>query len=373
MIPCAAFPILPTTAPIIRHIIKSSTMYSITTVLTFPGTGIEGQDGSVVDCREPLGLNIQVDITKEPHKWYSLLVFDHEETSQPNQSDQYTAKIITSALKMHKNVICAKRFPPDVCEHFKAVGAENNSSFKYLPENWKVHTTKRRGALTRLQSFYILFGSIISDASSLDVSLSCFEALSKTHRVSFVSTEENSLLCGANSIVPIVHAPITETERVYEINRYLADIENRTHPEITILHLAEPVLAFDDTEPNGFGIIPYILSKSVPTHAFLCSIPFLYNTQSFIEHLNNGIIGQYGYPVDGICLSNVLLDSTSIAERKRISVVYMKSQFVESWLASNRTAIEIPTYNNLNANEKQRLLSDVESFYSDFMMSRVIP
>lgn len=373
MIPCAVFPLLPTTIPIVRHIMNSSSEYAITTLLSFPGTGVEGQDGSIVDCREPLGMNIQIDIKKEPYKWDCLLVFEHQETLQPRQNDQYTERIIISALKMHKKVVCAKRLSLDAREHFKKVEADNHCQFIYLPFDWTSPSVKKVGALRRLHSFYVLFGSVINDTTSLDACFSCVEMLSKTHRVSVVSTEENTLMCGTKSLAPIIHAQIPEIEKVYAINQYLADAEYERHPEITVVFLSEPMLAFDDTEPNGFGIIPFMLSKSMQTQMFICSVPFSYQSQSFYKYLSDGVLHQYGYPIDGICLSNILLDSTSSAERKHISAVYMNNKFVDGSFHSTGATNGIPTYNTLNSNEKKRLVSEIESAFSDYISSRVIP
>lgn len=345
----------------------------ITTLLSFPGAGLQGLDGSVADYRETLGLSVQEDITNSSKAWECLLVVDHQNTLNKEENDRYTTQIIIAALKLHKNVVCAKRINTDECESLSRIATECSCSFVYLPSVVMTSASITKGAMERLHSFYILFGSVVTDPSSMETCYICAEELAKAHRVSIISTEENPLVCDMQTLYPILHSSLSDVEKIYKINRFLSDLEQNKRPEIVLLHMTEPVLAFDDVEPNGFGIIPFLLSKSMPTDLFICSVPFSIYSETFVETLSSGILGQNGYPVDGISLSNMLVDSSGVVEREHVSKVYVKNQVMEEYLCRRGSAKQISAYNVFNPEGKGKMVSDIEEHYNQFLSQLVFP
>lgn len=371
MISCAFFPTLATTLPIIRHIMNSSTEYSIEVLLSFPGSCPVGQDGSISDCREPLGINVQVDIMKDVFKWERLLVADHKDILNAEKNNEYTKQLIITALHLQKDVVCSKRINKTDYEDFSKLAKDNACRFIYLPSEKDIKPLRNTGALERLHSFYILFGTIVNDSTSMDACFSCAELLSRFHSLSVFSTEENPIIGDVHSLYPIIHSRISESEKVYSINHYFASVESQNHSEITILHLSEPMLSFDDFDPNGFGIIPFLLSKSIPTNLFFCSLPFNYFSKEFAENLSDGVLRQNGYPIDGVVLSNVLIDSSHTSEGSHMSVVHVNKQLIES--RAYRNDDSIPAYNLLTLEGKAKIVKAIKEAYSQFMLSRVIP
>lgn len=373
MIKCAFFPVLPTTVPIVRHLIRNSTEFMITTLLSFPGSGLIGEDGSIADYREHIGLDVQVDLDRNSQCWECLLIADHQDGINIVKNNEYTKQLIVLALSLHKRVVCSKIFTPEECESFKKIAAESHSCFVYLPNKMPVLPVRSAGPLKRLHSFNILFGSIVSDPTIMDTCFGCVEQLSKTHHIAALSTNENPTLCGMQSLYPILHSSLTEIEKVYAINQYLTDIERENHPEIIILHLSEPILPFDEMVPGGFGMVPFIISKSVPTDLFICGIPFALYSPEFAKKLSDGLLGQNGYPVDGISLSNLLIDSTTITNEEHVSVVFVQNELVESHSDSFNLADSIPVYNAIRQDEKNQLTLSIEESYLDYSSTHVIP
>ncbi len=373
MIKCAFFPTLPATLPVVRYIMDGCTEYKITTLLSFPGSGLIGEDGGFADYRERLGLCVQEEIEKDSHLWDCLLVADHQDVLNKEKNDEYTKQLVLAAIRLQKRVVCSKRLTTEERESFERIAAANNCGFMYLPAQVPPMPSKPAGALERLHSFYILFGSIVSDPISMGTCLKCVEQLSQKYRVIVFSTDENSLLCETKTLYPILYSSASEVEKVYAVNRFLADIERRSHPEIVILHISEPVLPFDDTVPNGFGILPFMLAKSIPTNLFSCIIPFIYYSVEFAENLSEGIFRQNGYPVDGISISNLLIDSSSAVDKERVSIVYVKNEVVENYSNPVHPVDSIPVYNTFSHDEMTRLALDIEDAYLQFASTRVIP
>lgn len=371
MISCAFFPTLATTLPIIRHIMNSSQEYSIAVLLSFPGSCLVGQDGSISDCREPLGINVQVDIMKDVFKWERLLVADHKDILNAEKNNEYTKQLIITALSLRKDVVCSKRINKTDYAQFSKLATDNACHFIYLPSDCDISSLRNTGALERLHSFYVLFGGIINDSIPMDACFRCAEALSRFHSLSIFSTEENPIIGGVHSLYPIIHSTISESEKVYSINHYFANVESQDHSEITFLHLSEPMLSFDDFEPNGFGIIPFLISKSIPTNLFFCGLPYNYYSTEFAENLSDGVLRQNGYPIDGLILSNVLIDSTSTSEGSHTSVVYVNKQLIED--RSYRNDGAIPAYNLFALEDKAQMVKTIKEAYSQFVLSRVIP
>lgn len=374
MIACAFFPTLPNTLPIIRSIMREKKDYSLTTLLSFPGFSLGGRDAASLDLRDHVGLTIQTEVSAENNNWECLLVADHQDDMNQEQNDSYTLRMMISAMCFHKDVICAKRLSSADYNTCITIAKMNNCNFTYLPDE-EVPRDKAFGPLERLHSFYIQFGSIIYDAQSLDAYLYCIEKLSKTHRVVSLSTDENPLLCGVKSLFPIIHATISEAEKVYSMNRFCANIEKTSRPEVIFIHTKEPLLAFDDVVTNGFGLIPYMLSKAIPTNLFICSLPYSYCNPVFADNLNKGCMNQNGYSIDGIIASNMLIDASGISERERVSATYVPERIVEKQLPANQQLEEeqIPIYNVIGKSGKVQLVSDIEEVFRQFSSIRVIP
>lgn len=374
MIACAFFPALPNTLPIIRSIIREKKNYSLTTLLSFPGFGLGDRDAGFLDLRDSVGLTIQTELSADNNNWECLLVADHQDDMNKEYNDSYTLQMMISAMCLHKDVKCAKRLSSSECNTCISIAKINNCNFTYLPHEEETRY-KTIGPLERLHSFYILFGSITYDAQSLDACLNCFEELSKVYRAVSLSTDENPLLCGVKSLFPIIHATFSETEKVYGMNQFFANIERTSHPELIFIHTKEPVLAFDDVVPNGFGLVPYMLSKAIPTNLFICSLPYLYCNPVFADNLNNGCMNQNGYPIDGIIASNMLIDASGISERERVSATYVPGKIVERQLSAYQQLEEeqIPTYNVISKSGIEQLVSDIAEVFREYSSIRVIP
>jgi len=370
---CAFFPTSPYTLPLIRHIIREGKGFKLTALLSYPGFGLDGLDGSFADLRDCIGLNVHSDIREECCKWERLIVANHHDYLNSESNNRYVISLIMTAFKLKKDVVCVQRLNLDDYESCLCVAKANNCRLIYLPDLSVFTATKPINRLEKLHAFYILFGGIIPDASSMDAFFCCAEALSRKHRVSLISSEENTKLCKVNSIHSIIRSSISEENKIYEINYKLSCVEQREHPEIVLVYSEEPVVAFNDESFNGFGIVPFILSKALRTDLFMCSVPVSYYSPSFIGNLSEGILNQNGYSIDGISISNQLVDNSGILDKEHLSVTYVQRQVVDNIKLQYQSYSSIPAYNLIDDSEKERMAFDIEQAYLESIRTKIIP
>ena len=217
------------------------------------------------------------------------------------------------------------------------------------------------GRLERLNAFYAAFGSVIGDASSLTVVSKCFEQLDTKCRVSVVSTDINAELYGAHSIYHILHSNLSEAAKIYAINSYMKSIEQKEKPTIVLVLMLEPLVEYSETVPNDFGIIPFLLSKAIPTDFLECSVPYDLCNAAFIINMSDGIEKQNGYPVDAVHFSNVVVDYTLVDEQDLISAAYIPTSQIKERIPGNTDSLPCVVFDWTDDEGIKRLVSHIEN------------
>ena len=130
---CAFYPVTASTIPIVRFINQGSEVYRITTLLSFPGSGLDGRDGGYADNGTSLGLTVKTNIMEGIEDWDYLIVAEHRSELIANNDDGIAFCTILDALEAGKSVICTKRFSEDDVRLFDKVASMKRLSFQYLP------------------------------------------------------------------------------------------------------------------------------------------------------------------------------------------------------------------------------------------------
>lgn len=369
---CAFFPTIDQTLPIIRYINNSNTDHRIVSLLSYPGSGLIGYDGSRADLRSSVGIvHEDIDIF-EPGDWESLLVADYH-LIDSSKVDERLSQLILRTLQRGKNVVCAKPITASEVEEFQQIADIYESEFKYLPEEARIQNPKARGSLEKLNSFYVGFGSMINDFGALEAFLRCADMLSRKLRVSLLCTDNSGKLCGAECFHYIFQANCSEVEKVYEMNRIAKEIEYEEKPDVVLYYISSPLLPFDDAIPNDFGIIPFLVSKALPSHMFYGIVPYEYANRWFVEEFVHGIEGQFGYETDGIIASNTLIDATTLVGSESISTVYVDSEAMAKSLNRYKSDNDCIIYDVTSESDIQIISDDIFSSYKQKQSHRTIP
>lgn len=375
MIPCAFYPVTADTIPVVRQINRYADEKRIVTLISFPGSGLAGKDGGYADCGCEVGIKVQERIEYESSMWECLIVafFGDHDQEELSERQSHTVRMIDYALSMKKQVVCAQGLSEENLEYFRNKARNEKCDFCYLPIDTIKTAPRFDGATKAIHSFCVLFGNVVQDSASFEAFLQCSSELSKTFPIISISTDDNAMLCGFNSVSHILRSGISETQKIYQINRLVAGASERERPELVLIHISNAMLAYNDSVPNGFGVIPFMFSKAVPTHCFICTIPFALSFPDFVEELSKGIENQNGYPVEGIVVSNMLIDSPAVFESESISATYAPISTIEETLQYYTNNGETPAFCITNQTNIDKLVALLVDGLNQFKLSSTIP
>lgn len=356
----AFFPITDRTIPIVRFLNENSQDCQIVALISFQDIEYSGVDGAAADLGKELGLPILNSIESSADLWDGLIVADEESiTNLRLKDDKHICLLMQKAIERGKTVICSREISETSQLRLKRLADCNHIEFKYLYKN-KSEISTVGGRLEKLNAFYAAFGSVIGDASSLTVVLKCVEQLDTKCRVSVVSTDINAELYGAHSIYHILHSSLSESAKIYAINSYLKSIELKEKPAIILVLILEPIVEYSETVPNDFGIIPFLLSKAIPTDYFECSVPYDLSSAAFILNMSDGIEKQNGYPIDAVHFSNVVVDYTLVDEQDFVSAAYIPTSQIKERIPGNNDSLPFLVFDWTKDAGIRRLVSQIE-------------
>jgi hypothetical protein len=115
------------------------------------------------------------------------------------------------------------------------------------------------------------------------------------------------------------------------------------------------MIEYNENITNGFGILPYILSKALTPDCFICGIPYRYGYRSYIDILSEGMSGRFGYGIDIAHLSNVEFDAPTMFNFQSESIVHTTFENVSRQIVDNCVESNIPVINLLIENEVESL------------------
>ena len=366
MINCAFYPVLATTIPVVRFINQGSSLYRITTLLSFPGSGLDGHDGGEADNGVSVGIKVVSDIHCGLDNWECLLIADSTNEFGTDDDDDVAMHIILQAIESKKAVICVRHLLEDDVCFFKKLASIKGVQFQYM-RNAESKEPINRGPLKAIPSFVVLFGGVLKDPRVFETFLTSFLELSRVNNVIAFSTDLNAPLCGINPLAPCLRNTLSEQDKIYSINAQIARCCKNEHPRIILIHVSEPLVAYSELIPNGFGIVPFLLSKALKIDCCICGIPFSLCSTEFIHNLSCGLLAQNGYSVDAAILSNLLLDIPISIEKESTSVTYIPYSELENDYTIFNTET-IPVYNTQNNADFLALCENIhsssEAFYS---------
>jgi peptide maturation system protein (TIGR04066 family) len=331
----ALFPASVETLPISRYINKYCYDKKITTLLAMPGTGLCGKDSSYADNRELTGVIVSESLIETQENWNTLYIANNPETDDLGNSNGYLLDaIIEEAYKLHKNVMCSVKTDDELFARYHSRFSDIGLVFS-SPMNKYVNVAKKHGYILRPAPFTVFVGGIITEANAFEIFLSLIGEFKEKQNIKVLafSTNPDSFLCDVMDLSDILYSvEYSEIEKVYMLNDYIHHHIKRVSPDIIFVHINESVLEYNENMPNGFGMYPFIISKSITPDFFVCGIPYQFGYTDNLLMLNNGILGKYDFGVDYFHLSNVEIDLTVSTDLLSKTILYAPINSVKEFI-----------------------------------------
>lgn len=362
------------TLPIVKYLDENSEQYYITTLLTFPGSGLSGKDAGYADNRPHAGKVIYSNLQETKEMWTTLLIANHSDIFDNGDIYSLTVDAIKTALILRKTVICAARLKPDDLNEFVLVNDHNDCQFIYLPGQENLPLSLDKGRLYCPIAPILFVGGLLEEANILEAFLSISGRLqSDNFNVVPISANVNCGLAGITTFSQLTYSEgIDEVQKVYKINNLVKKIEEDKQPDLFIIHLPGVMMEYNEIIPNGFGLFSYIISKALTPDFFICCMPCELANSKFISAVSEGIVSRFGFQIDYVHISNAIVDGAMIFGEEALTVVYTTQEDVNNRVTQLRSNSQIPAFNLLNNRDLDLLCEDINKQIKENQRAKIL-
>jgi peptide maturation system protein (TIGR04066 family) len=363
----AFFPTNVETLPFVTCLKEDDSRYSIKRLLTIPGTSLVGKDLSYADNRNITGITVDGNVTTACDDWDTMLVADYMGINTDEMVRHQILSEIEKAIELRKAIICDLTLCGNEKDRLTDLAHKHDTTFTYLPQDIQIPDGKP-ASLFVPSPLVIFIGGLIRETNCFEAFLSMTKKLRSKFNLKVLSftTQSNCNFCNVINISPLLYSRgHTEIEKIYSLNEIIRLNCNKVNPDVIIIHIAEPLIEYNSSIPNGFGIYPYIISRALVPDYFICGIPYLFGYPEYIDALSEGIRGRFGFAVDFVHLGNAELDTSYVSSAQKISVIYNTYDIVEKQRKTYCENAEIPVCNLLSGDSLDNLVSELAELICD--------
>lgn len=182
-----------------------------------------------------------------------------------------------------------------------------------------------------------------------------------------ISPDINCGLAGITTFFQLADPEsIGEVKKVYTFNNLVKIIEEDKHPDLFIIHLSEPIMEYNEIIPNNFGLFPYIISKALTPDFFVCCIPCELADSKFINDISEGILSRFGFPIDYVHISNIIVDGAGVVNNELLTVTNTTQDDVDSRVMRLRLHSKVPAFNLLNHGDLNLIYEDLNRHLKEY-------
>lgn len=354
IIPTALYPFTPQLLPIVKMFEKLQDKYKITTLISPPGLGLTGKDAAFSCNNSPIGLVVTEDFEDNFQNWEVLFlsrVLD-EKTINDQHLEEIAEKVLEANMLVEYFDTILEAVPPKIMDLAQKYP---NKLKLHVDETLNFQRPSTFDRYNHVDKPVILVGSLFRNADTLEVLLRLAALLRKNGAHPTVLA--NQPICRSFGFHNITRGffDVSQEEhnKIQAMNEYIKKLEHDEAPDIFLLEAPDPLMRFNDTMPNGFGILSYMLCQAITPDAIICCAPFELAVEPLIEMLSRDFSVRYGSPIFAVNVSNLAIDSMDMLQSHRAAYVHVDMAIVESCIASKSNDFPIPFFNITKTGEEE--------------------
>lgn len=252
------------------------------------------------------------------------------------------SKIITS-IEKGKNIWCIFPLKEEDKVYLKEYAEKHNVIYEQYEENncWERTYYDRERKLYKPEAIVIGVGKIIN---KIDVTYSIYNMVNKYkrdgYRVAVVSDNENFCFFKETFFKypqKFLSNELNNNERIIYFNRFLKYIEHCFHPEVIVIEFPEQMMKFSDDCIGDFGVLSYSIAQAVEIDYFVLEIDI--NSYD-LQLVNNYYKYRFGFEIDAVIITNVVVDVSCSLEDKEIVVYYVDKKIVQEFIEEYKKEFE---------------------------------
>lgn len=321
----AIYPFCPEILPAVKLFEALQKTYSIRYLVSPRGFGYSGKDAGYA-CNHPdTGLTVSDEIPYETSDWDTLLLF----SPMIKKGTVPWKDIAEQAVSHEKNIVYlqseGESLPEEIAQLLQ--GNADHITVKEYP--WEPSGEEE-------QNFYepevpvVLVAGLLEEADCFDVLLQlCLKMRAEGWKPAVFSRHPVGSLFGFYSLDHIWNQGVyREAEKIKQINYYINDVARKAGSNIILMEAPDPLMKYNDYALNNFGIRTYMLCQSVTPDFLIGCIPFEVADPDFLDAIRQDFECRLGTDLCAVHVSNVLLDSFDVMQKKETEILRVNLDFV---------------------------------------------
>lgn len=319
----AIYPYTAQLLPVVRYFERLQQRYLLKEIYSLPGSSLAGRDAAYACNYPPINRIVSGDLVVENPNWETLILV------LPSNLDRKTEEHIFYQMKkvlaLGKSVVfCASdhnRFSKALKE------LENKYSEQFIILEEKSITPRSFISNKRYGTIdvpVVLIGGLVESSHTTEVLYALSEELQKQNICPALFTRHPiGKLFGFHTFQSIfINSSISEEQKILEINRFTSVVVRDENPDLILVEAPGAVMKFNEIDPNGFGILTYILTQALTIDFFICSVPLDLAVSPLLEALSQDYSVRLGTPIHAVQVSNIIVDSADMLQKHKLSYVH---------------------------------------------------
>lgn len=360
--PSAIYPFSSELLPIVSKFDELQSAYSLKAVLSPTGLGFTGHDAGYSCNKRNTNIVVSGEEEIDAPEWNTLHVSKPPSGILLKSSD--LKRIMEKAINRGKSIVYYDFERHSIPQEILELQNRIKENFVIQVENWKLYSNfgMREGFL-ELSTPVILVGGLVECPDVLNVLLCLTDKFVNSGLHPAVVTKQPiGQLFGFHNMDHILNSPnLIESSKIRQLNRYLAGIEHYDCPDVFIVEAPDAVMRYSDIDPNGFGILTYMLAQAIRPDIFVCCVPVDLAVSQFIESLSSDFRIRLGTPIHAVQVCNIVMDSLNLIYTKKLSYVHVDQNRVQAQIRKEGSNSQIPLFDIDNGDE-ERLYQCIGSF-----------
>jgi peptide maturation system protein (TIGR04066 family) len=353
-IPSAIYPFSSSLLPIVNRFDKLQSTYSLKAILSPAGIGLIGRDAGYSCNKRNTNIIVSGKEEIDASNWNTLHVFRTPVGLLSESCD--SLELMERCVNIGKSVIYYDLEMSSIPQEILKLQNRFKDNFIIQLDNLNLYNyfMGKEGFL-KISSPVILVGGLVECPDTLNVLL-CLtnKFVNSGLRPAVVTKQPTGQLFGFHNITHILNSPnLIESFKIKELNRYFAAIEHYDCPDVFIVEAPDAVMKYNDLDTNGFGILTYMLAQAIRPDIFVCCVPVDLAVSQFIESLSRDFQIRLGTPIHAVQVSNIVIDSADLNQRKKLSYVHGDQNRVQDQIRKESSSSQIPLFDVDNGDEEK--------------------
>lgn len=308
-------------------VVKSKKLNYDTLVLVSPKAWLQHNQRRI----EP-GWILTTDFTSYIERMDVLIVADCQ-----NRKLIYNVVIdkIKAFIAPQRSVICCMPLEKKDIEQIENLTQRAGGSFTYFCQD-RYSVTKELGKDYRIsepEAVVVSLGTLLTEQESgWTIEAVSSQMRQRGYKTATVTSNNNLSLIGYIKFpVSIFESALSDEDKVFVFNQFIKEIDFLEKPDIILLEFPSGVIKYSNSLPNGFGIIPYLVSQAISSDYFILCSPVGIGNAQFYEKMSDGFYGRFGFNINTVVVQDVQLDSLS-EEREEVQLFDVNNMIVDEFI-----------------------------------------